>query len=276
MALMPLIARPSEIAVETHSVSSADGARVVYDVRGTGDTAVVLVHCWACNRLFWREQTDVFASRFRVVTLDLEGHGDSGKSQGRLSILGLAQDVVAVADDLHLRRMVLVGHSMGGWVSLEAARLLRGRVTGVVLVDIMHDVTERRTVAEAEADADRLRTNFKGYFSDLSAIFAKGSDESTRHWVEHQAMGADPTVAIALKLDTPDIDARQLFQRAGVPIRAINAEPPLSPRTNVEANRRYADYDVLFVSDAGHFMQLERPTEFNRDLEKWLENLAHD
>jgi sigma-B regulation protein RsbQ len=274
VTLVPLIARPSEVAVETHAVSSGDGARVVYDVRGTGDTAVVFVHCWACNRHVWREQVDVFAPRYRVVSLDLAGHGDSGRSQGRLSILGLAQDVVAIADDLHLQRMVLVGHSMGGWVSLEAARVLRGRVAGVVLVDIMHDVSERRTVAEAEADADRLRKNFKGYFSDLTAIFAKDSDESTRHWVERQAMGADPTVAIALKLDTPNINARQLFERAGVPIRAINAVPPLSPRTNVEENRRYADYEVMFVSDAGHFMQLERPVEFNRDLAKWLQNLS--
>jgi pimeloyl-ACP methyl ester carboxylesterase len=182
---------------------------------------------------------------------------------------------VAVADDLRLRRIIFVGHSMGGWVSLESARILRGRVVGVVLVDIMHDVSERRSVAEANADANHLRNDFNGYFSDLSAIFSKDSDPSIRHWVERQAMTADPAVAIALKLDTPNIDERQLFAHAGVPIRAINAQPPFSPRTNIEENKKYGNYEVTLVSDAGHFVPLERPVEFNRDLSTWLEYLSH-
>jgi pimeloyl-ACP methyl ester carboxylesterase len=266
-----MTALSSNIPIETRTVISEDGVRVVYDVRGTGDTALVFVHCWACNRHFWREQAQFFSLQYRVVTLDLAGHGDSGRDRSRWSILGLAKDVVAVADDLQLRRIVFVGHSMGGWVSLEAARTLRGRVVGVVLVDIMHDVGQHRTVAAAELDAAHLRKDFKGYFSDLSAIFSKDSDASIQHWVEREAMEADPMVTIALKLDSPNVNEHRLFERAGVPIRAINAQPPLSPRTNVEENKKYADYDVLFVSDAGHFMQLERPVEFNRDLETWLQ-----
>lgn len=274
-SLMPTLTLSSNIPVETRTVTSGDGVRVVYDVRGAGDTAVVFVHCWACNRHFWREQADVFASHYRVVTLDLAGHGDSGKDRSRWSILGLAQDVVAVADDLRLRRIIFVGHSMGGWVSLESARILRGCVVGVVLVDIVHDVGERRSVAQADIDADHLRKDFNGYFSDLSAIFSKDSAPSIRHWVERHAMTADPMVAIALKLDTPNIDERQLFAHAGVPIRAINAQPPLSPHTNIEENKKYGNYDVILVSDAGHFVPLERPVEFNRDLSTWLQYLSN-
>jgi pimeloyl-ACP methyl ester carboxylesterase len=244
--------------------------RIVYDVRGRGDTTLVFVHCWACNRFFWRNQVDVFASNYRVVTLDLAGHGESGKNREHWSTAGLAQDVVAVANDLKLQRIILIGHSMGGPVSVQAAHLLHGRVVGVILVDTMHDVNERRTVASAQADADRLRQDFKGYFSNLSPIFSKTSDPSIRHWVEQQAMAADPAAAIALKLDTPNIDSKMLFMQAGVPIRAINAEPPLSDHTNIEADRRYANYDVILVKDAGHFVQLERPEEFNKDLGKWI------
>jgi alpha-beta hydrolase superfamily lysophospholipase len=89
-SLIPTIAFSSSIPVETRTVASGDGVPVVYDVRGAGDTAVVFVHCWACNRHFWREQADVFASQYRVVTIDLAGHGDSGKDRSRWSILGLA------------------------------------------------------------------------------------------------------------------------------------------------------------------------------------------
>jgi pimeloyl-ACP methyl ester carboxylesterase len=266
----------STVPVQSHSVVSSDGVRIVYDVRGSGDTALIFVHCWACNRLFWRDQADAFSAHYRVVTLDLAGHGESGKDRREWSVLGLAQDVVAVADDLKLRRIILVGHSMGGPVSLEAARLLRGRVLGVVLVDTVPNVDEGKSVASAQADADQLKKNFTGYFSDLSSIFSKTSDPAIRNWVEKQAMAADPTAALALKLDMPSPDFKALFENAGVPIRAINAQPPLTDRaTNIEENRKYANYDAILVGDAGHFVQLERPDEFNQDLQWWIVEFTH-
>jgi len=162
----------------------------------------------------------------------------------------------------------------GGTVSLVAARELHGRVLGVILVDSINDVENRRSAAAAEADAERLRSNFKSYFSDLSAIFTKTSDPAIRHWVEEQAMNADPNAAIGPKLDTPDIDPKKLFDNAGVPIRGIDAEPPLSGKTNFVENRKYADYDAILVSDSGHFIPLERPEEFNRDLSRWILSLS--
>jgi sigma-B regulation protein RsbQ len=266
---------PAESAqIDTRSVLSSDGVKIVYDVRGSGETSLIFVHCWAGNRFFWREQADVFATNYRVVTLDLAGHGQSGSNRKQWSIPGLADDVRAVADDLKLKRIILIGHSMGGPVSLQATHLLTGRVLGVVLVDSLHDVTIRRSVESAQADAERLRNNFAGYMGDLSSLFTKTSDPSIRHWVEHQAMAANQAVAVALKLDTPNLDAEKLFSTAGVPIRAINAKPPLSDATNVDGDRKYGDYDVVFVNDAGHFLQLERPQEFNQDLSMWVNALS--
>ena len=60
-----------------------DGVPIAYDVRGQGKVAVVLVHCWACDRSFWKEQVDPLARRYRVVTLDLGGHGASGADRAR-------------------------------------------------------------------------------------------------------------------------------------------------------------------------------------------------
>lgn len=259
---------------ETRIVASRDGVPIAYDVRGAGDVALVFVHCWACNRAFWREQADAFAARYRVVTLDLAGHGMSGKDRPRWSILGLADDVIAVADALGLSRIVLVGHSMGGPVALEVARRLRGRVLGVVLVDTLHDATARRTEAAARADADRLQADFAGYFADLSALFARGSDPAVRHWVERQAQAANHAAAIALKLDTPNVDGAALLRGAGVPIRAINAMPPLSDPTAAAANQRLADYQVTLVDGAGHFLPLEQPARFNAELQRWLSSLT--
>jgi len=63
-------------AVTTGIARAVDGLDIAFDVRGHGETALVFVHCWACDRTFWREQLDAFADRYRVVLLDFGGHGD--------------------------------------------------------------------------------------------------------------------------------------------------------------------------------------------------------
>jgi pimeloyl-ACP methyl ester carboxylesterase len=263
------------IPESSRSVTAPDGVRIVYDVRGTGEVALVFVHCWACNRFFWHDQLEVFSSHFRVVALDLAGHGQSGANRKNWTVLGLAQDVVAVANDLKLKKMILIGHSMGGRVCLQAASSMKGRVLGVVLVDIMNDASKRETIEKAEADATSLRRDFKGYFRDLSALFSKTCDPAIRQWVQEQAMASDPDPMIALKLDVPNVVPSELFEHAGVPIRAINAMPPFSDPTNIEQNKKYADYSAILIPDAGHFLMLERPREFNEALSKWILELSH-
>ena len=87
-------------------------------------------------------------------------------------------------------------------------------------------------------------------------------------------MAADPRCNHRAEARHPQRRPLRTIQRAGVRIRAINAVPPLSDRTDVEVNRRFADYDVAFVSDAGHFLQLEQPQEFNDDLRNWILELT--
>jgi pimeloyl-ACP methyl ester carboxylesterase len=88
-----------------------------------GVAQIVFVHGWACDRSYWRHQMDAFPGK-TVVAVDLAGHGDSGTGRGSWTMPAFGADVVAVMDDLHLDDVVLVGHSMGGDVILEAALVL--------------------------------------------------------------------------------------------------------------------------------------------------------
>lgn len=270
-----LLSAAALAGVRTGSVAAGDGVRIVYDVRGKGAATLLFIHCWSCDRSYWRNQADVFADRYRVVTLDLGGHGESGKDRKNWTVLGLAGDVRAVAEKLKLKRVILVGHSMGGPVALEAARLLRGRVIGVIAVDTLHNAEQQMPAQVAQSIADKLKADFAGSIgSFMGSMFAKSSDPAVRDWVEKKVRAANVEVATALMLDFPNIDQRKLFAAAGVPIRAINAKPPGAPATTVEANRKYADYDAVLMDDVGHFIQLERPKEFNEHLAKFAAALS--
>lgn len=257
--------------------TSPDGVPIVYDVRGEGETTVVFVHCWACNRAFWRGQVGpVEAAGFRVVTLDLPGHGESGAEREHWSVSGLAGDVESVADDLGIDRMILVGHSMGAPVSLEVARNLPDRTAGVVCVDALHDVEIEWPEGLTEQLAAGLEEDFRsGMGAFVSRLFPDDADPGLVEWVIEQGVASDQAATVGLMRDFEGWDARDALSGAGVPVRCINAEPagPQGMATAIERNRAYGDFDATLVPGVGHYLQLERPDPFNRELIRLLREL---
>src|SRR5919106_6221208 len=78
---------------QSGTVQAVDGTPFRYESRGKGDTALVFIHCWSCNRHYWDGQLKDFEKDFQVVTLDLGGHGESGKGRTEWKVEGLVQDV---------------------------------------------------------------------------------------------------------------------------------------------------------------------------------------
>ena len=143
------------------SVPSADGVAIRYRVLGKGDPALIFIHGWSGDSTYWDAQLDAFSKHYTVVTLDLAGHGDSGTARAEWTMDAFGDDVVAVAQQIPNRQLVLVGHSMGGPVALEAARRLKDRVIGIVGVDTFGNIgLPQATPQELEARLAPLRKTF--------------------------------------------------------------------------------------------------------------------
>jgi len=262
---------------EHGNVVAADGVRIAWEARGTGTPVVVMVHCWACDRQFFEPQAAALASDHRVVTLDLPGHGKSGAGRARWSVTGLGADVAHVVKKLKLDRVVLVGHSMGGPTALAAANLLGERVAGVVLVDTVHDAETKIPGEALERYAATFEADYEGTMRGMiRALFAGQADPALPEWVLERALLADRKATVALLRSFKDVDNSKLLAGAGVPVRAINAAPlpPAIPETKTEANRRYADFDAVLIEGVGHYLQLEKPAEFNAALRNVLAQIA--
>lgn len=261
-------------------VTAPDGVEVAYEAHGAGDVAVVFIHCWACNRGFWSEQIQpVVDAGYRVVALDLPGHGDSaGAEQDDWSLPGLAADVEAVIDGLDLERVVLVGHSMGGPVSLETARRLPGRIEGIVCIDTLHDAEFDWPEGMVESLTSQLRADYRaGIEGFLPHLFRPDADPELVEWVVDQAVDTtDHESTIALVKAFPEWDPPGALAAADVPVRCINAAPSgeIGQPTAIETNRKYADFDATLMEGVGHYPQLERPAELNRLLLGYLEELT--
>jgi pimeloyl-ACP methyl ester carboxylesterase len=257
---------------ETHS---ADGIPIRYDVRGRGAPALVFVHGWSCDRRYWNAQMDHFADRYRVVAVDLAGHGQSGLGRTAWTMPSFGADVVAAVDQLGLRQMVLVGHSMGGDVIVEAAMRLSGRVTGLVWVDTYTSLGH----AEPDDALEKFMRPFHANFTEATRdfvrrLFLPTSTPELVEWVAADMSSAPTDVALdAMKYsiaNEPAVIAG--LDRISVPVVAIN--PDHRP-TDVASFERHG-VKAVPMSGVGHFLMMEDPDRFNRVLGKVIEDFSND
>jgi pimeloyl-ACP methyl ester carboxylesterase len=273
-------ARPAPLPrVRSHeaidaTVASADGVPIRYHAEGRGEPALVFIHGWACDRSHWAEQVTRFSADRQVIALDLGGHGDSGRERQVWTVESLGADVRAVVLALDLRRVVLIGHSLGGPVALEAAGRLPDRVVAVVGVDALHDVERRMAPAQVEALVERWEKDFAGTATQfVDFLLPKDCDPALRERLRAQFAAAPHEVALPLLRAQFDYDLAAACERAHVPIRAINTTLP----SNVEAGRRHAaDFAVVDLTalGLGHFPMLTAPALFDQKLAEVLGELG--
>lgn len=118
------------------TAASVDGIKIHSCTAGKGPKTVILVHGWTCDETTWNAQVPALAKQYRVVTLDLPGHGQSGSPKaGKLSMDLFARAVDAVRKGSKADRVVVVGHSMGTPVVIQYARLYPQHTAAMVFVD---------------------------------------------------------------------------------------------------------------------------------------------
>ncbi len=264
---------PALPTAEKGRAAAPDGASIAYTVIGSGSPTLVFVHGWMCNQSFWSEQVDEFAASHKVVTLDLPGHGASGRVREGWPLMAFGGDVKAVVEHLGLKDVILVGHSMGGPVALEAARLMPDRVIGVIGVDSLQDAEFKYEPGQAEAFVSAFTEDFVGACDRfVVGMFAKDPDPALVERIRSEMCSGTPEIGVALMEQYSEYDALAAFQAVAVPIRCINAG--LWP-TNFEGNRRaHEDFDAVIIEGPGHFLMMETPEEFNLHLRQVLEEIS--
>ena len=254
-------------------VPSADGVPIAYEVHGKGSPALVLIHCWCCDRGYWKEQVDALSAQYQLVLVDLAGHGESGLGRKDYTMASFGADVAAVVDSLGLEQVVLVGHSMGSDVAVEAAKLLRGKVTGMVWIDQHTSLDESITDEQIESFLAGFRKDFRGATNSfIRGMFLPGSDPKLVERVAKDMSSAPPAVGLSAMANnlrsfgnlTAALDELKL------PVVAINADR----RPTDHASLAKHGVKAFVIPDSDHFVLLEDPVRFNRSLEVVVRGFA--
>jgi pimeloyl-ACP methyl ester carboxylesterase len=245
------------------SVASADGVMIHFHAEGRGDPALVFVHGWSCDSEYWRAQIAEFAPHHRVVTLDLAGHGKSGSNRKDWTIPAFGADVAAVVRKLDLKNVVLIGHSMGGPVTVEAAILMPERVRLLVPVDSLQNAEFKLKPEQAAGFLGAFEKDFPGTVRQFfSQLFPPTAPREIVEPVLTKAASANPTIAVAAMKGLLAYDLTTSLPKVKAPIRAIDSD---SNPVAIEVNRKYARrFDAAIMPGVGHFPMIVAPKEFNR------------
>ena len=148
-------------------------------------TAVVFLHGFLENKKMWNAFIPEFSKKYRIITIDLLGHGNS-ESLGYVHSMEDNADVVyAVLSELRLRKAIFVGHSMGGYVALAFAELYPEAVKGLVLLNS----TSRADSEERKANRDRAIKAVKQNYSNfvrlsIANLFSENNRERLAEEIE--------------------------------------------------------------------------------------------
>ena len=257
---------------DENQVRSFDGVKISYDVQGTGQPVLVFVHGWSCSKEFWKEQVAHFVKKHKVVTIDLAGHGQSDQSRKDYTVESFGKDVASVVKKLNLDQAILIGHSMGGDVIVEAAGQMPDRVICLVGADTFHDIEKGYQSAEVEKIATMFEADFvKEVQGFVRQMFTPTADPELVEWVTGKMSSADPEIAINALRNLGNYDLKSAAGKMEIPLYSINAD--LWP-TNFEVNKKCVkSFKLKMMPGIGHFVMLEDAEKFNKLLEEIIKEL---
>jgi pimeloyl-ACP methyl ester carboxylesterase len=256
--------------------TSADGVHIEYHVYGKGEPAVILIHGWSCDGNYWSAQLADLQAKYTTVTVDLAGHGASGRNRTDWSIGNFGEDVAAVARQLQNMKIVLVGHSMGGPVALEATRRIGDRVIGIVAVDSLKTIGQPvPSDAQVKAWVQPFRDDFIGHTREFvsGTLFGKDADPKFVQKVAYDMGLEPPDVAVPAMESVLRMDFAKVLPEIHVPIVAINSSLP--PAVDAARIRKIVpDFKAITIEKTDHFLMLDAPERFNPVLLQAIADLA--
>lgn len=246
------------------------GSTIAYSDTQKGDTTLLFIHGWGIHRGYWELQVAYFKDRYRVVTIDLPGYGESGRTDRAWGPETYVQDIDSIVDALALKNVILIGHSMSGAIVVEAGVKHPGEFLGIVGVDNMKDV-DMETTPEMMEQWNQFyqaaKKDFKGSIrGGIDALFASTTDTLIKQRVTNDILASDTTITLDCLEAMDKYPFATKLPLLKQPVYLIeSAFIPTDTAAFTKLGVAYAFYDM---GNVGHYPMLENSSRFNTFLQQ--------
>lgn len=263
-----------------HYLAEDSGIEWHYDLEGEGDV-LLFIHGWGVDRRIWRQQLKHFKNNYKVLTVDLPGHGKTSFKKVSLDVMAL--DIHQLLESLGIRELSIIGSSLGGMVALKIYHMGKEVIDKLIFVGSTpkfarsDDFPHGLNLEKMKKLGDQLETNYPEIVSVFFRSLFTHQERETRRfkWIQ-KFRRTEPTpmkIALTEYLDILEhVDLRYIFKEVKAPIQFINGtHDEICNREIVNDLRelcpkaRFDDFE-----NCGHFPFLTKSYEFNAILDDFL------
>src|SRR5215471_12854204 len=255
------------------SGATVDGIQIHSSSHGAGPKTVILVHGWTCDETTWDGQVPALSEQYRVLTLDLPGHGKSAPPKdGVFSMDLFAKAVEAVRSEAKADKVVLVGHSMGTPVVVQYARMFPQHTAALVFVDGLVRIGGGTGPAPDPQQAGGVGgRNYRE--SMIRGMFSASTTAAMQSHILNMMLGAPEATAVGAMKATFDFASPQ-DEVIKLPVLGLYADHSGLGADREFMKATYPNLQYVELPGTGHFLMMEKADEFNRRVLDFLKTVS--
>jgi 3-oxoadipate enol-lactonase len=256
--------------------------KVSYSDKGKkGAPAVIFIHGFPFNGSMWNMQTEALEDNYRIIAYDIRGHGDSEAGNEDFSIELFVKDLLALMDALKLKKTVVCGLSMGGYIALNAIENYPDRFDALILSDTnciadTSEVKEKRMKAIENISKNGVDKyadeSIKNFFAAESFTTRKKEIAAIREMIVKTSKQKLTNTLHALSVRKETCSKLPAIK---IPVLImVGEEDKITPPAAAQLMHENIKGSVLqIIENAGHLSNMENPGEFNAQLTKFIESV---
>ncbi len=255
---------------------TSDNVHVSYLDSGEG-LPLLFIHGWAATKNFWRYQTRYFSKKFRVIALDLRGHGDSDKFLNiDYSVDRLVKDVSELLNTLSLKDFVLIGHSLGGVIALKSYKLYKQETKGLVLTGTP---TVLNPGLKGRIECFILKMLFKHRILAEKILtpkmFSSNVPSQLLNFVRAESAKTPPQILLKILEGNRGVNVKGILEEIEKPVLILvgSEDSVVKPKNQLRMKEMLKKAEYIEIKGAGHNVMLEKPEKFNEAVKNFLEHL---
>jgi pimeloyl-ACP methyl ester carboxylesterase len=238
-----------------------NGINLGFELLGSVQTPIVLIHGFGLDRSIWREMTRMYMAEQRVILVDMRGHGESDAPQSQYAMSQMAEDVVRLLDFLEVDQAIICGHSMGGYVSLAFAEQFPYRLAGLGLITTRADAdTEEKKAGRYQLVESVKQLGCKALADSLAPRLSKDQDVVEKSYRLLNQTDPQGIIGSALGMANRE-DHTDLLSQIAVPALVVaGAEDQIMDIGVAEKMAALLpNREFLLIPNAGHMPMWEEP-----------------